>query len=148
MSISNGLSGLNSKIGLNEVERAKVQEHLKDSDPIKGLDFKKILEGQVLEKDSFDDSVVTKKPLPTTLKFSNHAVDRMSQRGISFTADEMTRIEQAARKAAERGSKETLVFAGDAALIVSLKSNTIVTVMDKDNLKENVFTNIDSTVMI
>jgi len=148
MSISNGLSGLNSKIGLDDLERAKFQDRLKDSDPSKGLDFKRILEGQVLEKDGFDDSTITKKPLPATLKFSNHAVDRMSQRGITFTADEMTKIEQAARKASEKGSKETLVIAGDAALIVSLKSNTIVTVMDKDNLKENVFTNIDSTVMI
>ncbi|MEN0057740.1 MAG: hypothetical protein AAGB31_02805 [Bdellovibrio sp.] len=29
-----------------------------------------------------------------------------------------------------------------------MKNNTVVTVMDKNALKENVFTNIDSTVVI
>ncbi|MEK6554305.1 MAG: TIGR02530 family flagellar biosynthesis protein, partial [Bdellovibrionota bacterium] len=85
---------------------------------------------------------------PMTLKFSNHAVERMSQRGITFSPEQFTKIENAARKASEKGSKETLIFADDSALIVSLKTNTIVTVMDKSALKENVFTNIDSTVMV
>ena len=91
---------------------------------------------------------VVGKALPSVLKFSNHAVERMSQRGIHFTPDQMTRIEGAARMAAEKGAKETLIFTDDSALIVSVKNNTVVTVMDKNALKENVFTNIDSTVMV
>lgn len=89
-----------------------------------------------------------KVAMPATLKFSNHAVDRMTQRGISFTPDQMTKIENAARKATEKGAKETLIFSDDSALIVSLKNNTVVTVMDKASMKENVFTNIDSTVIL
>jgi flagellar operon protein len=115
------------------------------ADQLKGPSFKDTLESQVNSMDSVKE---TKAPLPKTLEFSNHAVDRMSKRGISFTADQMTKIEGAVRKAAEKGAKEALVFADDAALIVSLKDNKVVTVMDKESLKDNVFTKIDSTIVV
>ena len=86
--------------------------------------------------------------MPKTLKFSNHAVERMSQRGITFTPEQMNKIEEAAEKAAAKGAKETLIFADDHALIVSTKNKTIVTVMDKASMKENVFTKIDATVVV
>lgn len=82
------------------------------------------------------------------LKFSNHAVDRMQARGIRFSPEDMAKIGSAVQKAQAKGAKQCLLLADQAALIVSLKDNTVVTVMDKANLKENVFTNIDSTVMI
>jgi len=85
---------------------------------------------------------------PTTLKFSNHAVDRMQARGIRFSPEQMTKLEGAIGKAEAKGAKNTLLLTDEAALIVSVKDKTVVTVMDKANLKENVFTNIDSTVMI
>ena len=82
------------------------------------------------------------------LKFSNHAIERMRSRGITFGPEELKNIEGAVSKAAAKGSKDTLVLSGDNALIVSVKNNTIVTVMDKQAMKDNVFTNIDSTVVI
>lgn len=83
-----------------------------------------------------------------SLKFSAHAVDRMKSRGISFAPEVMKGIESAVSRAASKGSKDTLVLAGDNALIVSVKNNTVVTVMDKNAMRENVFTNIDSTVVV
>jgi flagellar operon protein len=85
---------------------------------------------------------------PPELKFSNHAIDRMQARGIAFSPNQMARIQNAVDKAASKGAKNTLLLADDSALIVSVKDKTVVTVMDKTALKENVFTNIDSTVMI
>ena len=82
------------------------------------------------------------------LRFSNHAIDRMQARGIRFSPDEMSRIENAVSRAQAKGAKETLLLTDSSALIVSVKDNTVVTVMDKAALKDNVFTNIDSTVMI
>ena len=82
------------------------------------------------------------------LKFSQHAIDRMKSRGITFAPEKMQEIAAAVSKAAEKGSKDTLVLSGDNALIVSVKNNTVVTVMDKNMMKENVFTNIDSTVVV
>ncbi|MDZ4084313.1 MAG: TIGR02530 family flagellar biosynthesis protein [Bdellovibrionales bacterium] len=82
------------------------------------------------------------------LRFSAHAVDRMKSRGISFAPDMMKNIESAVARAASKGSRDTLVLAGDNALIVSVKNNTVVTVMDRAAMRENVFTNIDSTVVV
>jgi flagellar operon protein len=83
-----------------------------------------------------------------TVKFSNHAVERMQTRGISFDKADMERLNEAVSRAAAKGSKDTLVLMNDSALIVSVKNKTVVTVMDKAALKENVFTNIDSTIVM
>ncbi|MFP5520358.1 MAG: TIGR02530 family flagellar biosynthesis protein [Bdellovibrionia bacterium] len=82
------------------------------------------------------------------VKFSNHAVERMKTRGINYSPDDLERLNQAVSKAAAKGSRDSLVLMNDSALIVSVKNNTVVTVMDKAALKENVFTNIDSTVVL
>lgn len=82
------------------------------------------------------------------IKFSNHAIERMRTRGISFTPEDLSRLSDAVGKAAAKGSKDSLILMNDSALIVSVKNNTVVTVMDKNALKENVFTNIDSTIVM
>ncbi|MNJ93207.1 hypothetical protein D3C87_108860 [compost metagenome] len=82
------------------------------------------------------------------VKFSNHAIDRMRTRGISYSPEDVGRISEAVGRAAAKGSKDSLILMNDSALIVSVKNNTVVTVMDKNALKENVFTNIDSTVVL
>jgi flagellar operon protein len=82
------------------------------------------------------------------IKFSNHAVERMQTRGISFNKTDLERLNEAVSKAANKGSKDTLVLMNDSALIVSVKNKTVVTVMDQAALKENVFTNIDSTIVM
>jgi flagellar operon protein len=84
----------------------------------------------------------------TKLKFSNHAIERMQSRGITYSPDDLNRLGEAVKKAAAKGSKDTLVLMDSSALIVSVKNNTVVTVMDKNALKENVFTNIDSTIVM
>jgi flagellar operon protein len=82
------------------------------------------------------------------LKFSNHAVDRMRSRGISLEPEELIKLEQAVDKAQKKGSKETLILSGDSAFIVNVKNKTVVTAMDRQLMKENVFTNIDSTIVL
>ncbi|MBX3039504.1 MAG: hypothetical protein KF789_02200 [Bdellovibrionaceae bacterium] len=82
------------------------------------------------------------------VKFSNHAIERMRTRGISFNPEDLKRLEGAIEKAAAKGSKDSLILMNESALIVSVKNNTVVTVMDKNALKENVFTNIDSTIVM
>jgi flagellar operon protein len=126
----------------------------------------KVIPNAVENKDAFKESFkevltqtlespatasVTGSPLekPTNgIKFSNHAIERMQTRGISYTPERLQKLDEDVKKAAAKGSKDTLVLMDDSALIVSVKNNTVVTVMDKNNMKENVFTNIDSTVMI
>lgn len=85
---------------------------------------------------------------PSVVKFSSHAIDRMLARGIQMDRVDLQRLSDAVEKARGKGSKDSLVLMDDKALIVSVKNNTVVTVMDKEALKENVFTNIDSTIVI
>lgn len=80
------------------------------------------------------------------LKFSKHAVDRMNSRGIAFSPGQLQRLEQAVAQVSAKGGKESLVMLDDTALVVSAKNDTVVTVVDKQNLKQNVFTNIDSAI--
>jgi flagellar operon protein len=82
------------------------------------------------------------------VKFSNHAIERMMSRGIQFNKEDMNRLNEAVQRAASKGAKDSLILMNDSALIVSVKNKTVVTVMDKNALKENVFTNIDSTIVM
>jgi len=90
------------------------------------------------------------KPLSKTegLRFSQHALERMANRGITFKPEDIARLNDAVDKAAKKGSRESLVLMGENAFIVSVKSKTVVTAMDREAMKENVFTNIDSTVIL
>ena len=104
-------------------------------------------------KDTLDSLGINKshgisKPGLEGIKFSNHAIERMRTRGVSYSPEEITKISDAVSRAAAKGSKDSLILMNDSALIVSVKNNTVVTVMDKNALKENVFTNIDSTVVL
>lgn len=82
------------------------------------------------------------------LRFSNHAIERMRSRGIQMNPEDLMRLEQAVSKADKKGSKDSLVLMGDSAFVVSVKNKTVVTVMDRTMMKDNVFTNIDSTIVM
>ena len=81
------------------------------------------------------------------LKFSAHAQTRLQSRHISLEGGRMERLESAVKQAAGKGSKDALVLMDDLAMVVSVKNRTVVTVVDRDTLKQNVFTNIDSAVI-
>jgi len=86
--------------------------------------------------------------LNNTLKFSSHARERMKSRNIELSDDDMDKLVEAVGKAREKGSRDSLILMKDVALLVSVKNNTVITAVDGQNLKENVFTNIDSAVVI
>lgn len=82
------------------------------------------------------------------LKFSAHAQQRMRSRSISFTPAELDRINGAVSKAAAKGARESLLLINNKALVVSVPNRTVITAVDEGSLKENVFTNIDSAVIL
>lgn len=81
------------------------------------------------------------------VRFSKHATQRMQSRGIQMSANELGRLNHAVKMADEKGSRDSLVLLDSAALVVSIKDNTVVTVADKEQLRGNVFTNIDSAII-
>jgi flagellar operon protein len=86
---------------------------------------------------------------PTTagVDFSKHALQRLEQRGIKLDDQLLGRLSGGIDRAAAKGSRTTLVLVDQTAFVVGVPNRTVVTVADQDNLKERVFTNIDSMVI-
>jgi flagellar operon protein len=82
------------------------------------------------------------------LKFSAHALQRLQSRNITLTPDDMQRMNAMADKAAAKGAQQSLFMMRDVAMIVSIKNRTVITAVDSDSMRENVFTNIDSAAVI
>jgi flagellar operon protein len=99
------------------------------------------------------DNVAAQQQAPAAtssepLKFSAHAMQRLQSRNISLTSDDVTKMNAMADKAAAKGAKNSLFIVRDTAMIVSIKNRTVITAVDSDSMKDNVFTNIDSAAII
>lgn len=97
---------------------------------------------------SFEEVLLTtqSKGETTELKFSKHANERLSSRNIDLTEAQYKRLESGARKASEKGIKESLVMVDNLAFIVNINNNTVVTAVSGDD--DKVFTNIDGAVIM
>jgi flagellar operon protein len=96
---------------------------------------------------AFEDVLKAQLGRSPTVRFSAHAQRRLEARDISFGGDETVRLERAVEKAASKGARASLILMDDLALVVSVKNRVVITAVDADNRKENVFTNIDSVVL-
>ena len=81
------------------------------------------------------------------LKFSKHAVNRLAERNLSLSEQQLARLKEGTDKASGKGIKEPLVLIDDMAFIVSTGSRTVITAMGSGNTDENIFTNIDGAVI-
>jgi len=72
----------------------------------------------------------------------------LSLRNINLSADDLNRMNQAVSKAASKGAKQSLLVMDKQAFIVSVPNRTVITALDEGSMKENVFTNIDSAVIV
>lgn len=96
--------------------------------------FEKILQSQFAGTDN--------------IKFSKHAMNRVVERNIDISADNLSRLNEGVKLADEKGLDDTLIIIDSSAFIVSVKNNTVITTVGSDELQNNVFTNIDGTVII
>ncbi|RMF47288.1 MAG: hypothetical protein D6751_03110 [Deltaproteobacteria bacterium] len=93
------------------------------------------------------DQLLRQKLDTGQLKFSRHASERMQQRGLRLDPGQTTRLEQAMTRLEDKGGKDSLVLLDNLALVVSVDNSTVVTIADRQQMKENIFTNIDSAVI-
>ena len=83
------------------------------------------------------------------VEFSKHAIQRLEERSIDLSeGDTLERLNKGVEIAADKGSSETLVLVDRTAFVVSVKNNRVITTMSNEDLTGNIFTNIDSTVII
>ncbi|NMB30366.1 MAG: hypothetical protein GX988_02845 [Clostridiales bacterium] len=83
------------------------------------------------------------------VEFSKHAIARLDQREIDLSeGHKLERLNKGVELAQQKGSEETLVLVDSTAFVVSVKNNRVITMLSNEDLEGNVFTNIDSTVII
>ncbi|WP_186671238.1 TIGR02530 family flagellar biosynthesis protein [Sporosarcina sp. BP05] len=85
---------------------------------------------------------------PTELKISKHASERLLERNIHISDAEWVHVNEKVHEAKIKGIKESLVLMDQAALIVSAKNSTVITAMDRIEAKDQLFTNIDGTIVL
>jgi flagellar operon protein len=96
----------------------------------------------------FDAVLQTTVERGLALKFSAHAKERLALRNIRLSEEDMARITDAVNKAAAKGARQSLLVMDQLAFIVSVTNRTVITALDGGSMKENVFTNIDSAVIV
>ena len=68
--------------------------------------------------------------------------------GGAMSTEDLLRLKQGVAQAAAKGSKESLLMKDGVAFVVSIKNQTVITAVDAASMKGNVFTNIDSAVIV
>ena len=118
--------------------------------PIQPIDHgksRKTVVPNTADKDLFNQ--VLQKEISSTgeLKFSRHAQERIDSRQIKLDQSHILRLKEAVEKAQTKGARESLVLLDDLAFVVSIKNKTVITAVDGDSRRGNVFTNIDSAII-
>jgi flagellar operon protein len=84
----------------------------------------------------------------TGLRFSRHAAERLERREIPLEKGDLRRVERAVAAAERKGTVQSLVLVGDAALIVNLPTRNVISAFHRAKLKDGIFTRIDSAVVV
>ena len=101
-----------------------------------GLTFREVLQQSSAQKAETGE-----------LKFSKHALSRLSDRNITLDTEQLERLQAGAEKAGEKGIRDSLVMVDRLAFIVNIPNRTVVTAMDSTATEENICTNINGAVI-
>ena len=124
-------------LSMNELQDQYLKKTSKQSSPVnsEGLSFEEIWKQKTAETGK-------------ELRFSKHAVNRLADRSITLSDNQLNRLTEGAKKAGEKGIRESLVMVDQLAFIVNVPNNTVITAMDQNQASENIFTNIDGAVIV
>jgi flagellar operon protein len=81
------------------------------------------------------------------VQFSKHAVQRLERRNLAVDPTSMQRLQDGVDRAAGKGARDAVVLVDDTAFVVSVRNRTVITAVGTDQMKDHVFTNIDSAVI-
>lgn len=85
---------------------------------------------------------------PQQVNFSKHALERAEERGIELTPVLMDKLADSVEKAQEKGATNILAFDDSRAFIINIPYGRVITTMSQEEMKENIFTNIDGAVLL
>ena len=84
----------------------------------------------------------------SNLTLTKHAEERMVERNIIMNESKWQSIATQVEKAKAKGITDSLVLTDEAALVVSAKNQTVITMMNRQEATEKIFTNINGTIII
>lgn len=113
------------------------------TDNYNGISF-----SDVLNQKRSIEQVIGETKVATPIKFSKHAGERLEERDIQLTDEQLSRLEEGTAKASSKGIASSLVLLDDMAFIVNTRNKTVITAMDQNMNEDNIFTNIDGAVII
>lgn len=80
--------------------------------------------------------------------FSKHAMARAEERGIEVTPTLLDRLTDSVERAQAKGATNILALDRSLAFIINVPNGRVITTMSQDEMKENIFTNIDGAVIL
>ena len=98
---------------------------------------------------NFSDILDKKISEDNSVRFSSHASKRLIERNMQVGEDQLLqRLENGMSRVKEKGAKSSLFLMDEMAFVVSVKNQTVVTALDREAARSNVFTNIDSVAIV
>lgn len=85
---------------------------------------------------------------PRNVEFSKHAMTRAEERGIDITPDLIDQLRGSMIRAEAKGATNILAMDSEKAFIINVPNAKVITAITQNELKENVFTNIDGAVFL
>lgn len=110
------------------------------------LDVNSIKNHNSSTNESFS-KILKDKCQENSILFSKHATERIEQRNIDIDENISAKLTEAVEQAKTKGLKNILVMIDSAAFIVNTPNKKVITAVNNDELKENIFTNIDGAVI-
>lgn len=92
--------------------------------------------------------VLQDKLQPAAVKLSAHASARLQQSRRQLSPQQLSRIAAAVDQVKAKGGRESLFLLDNIALVVSVPNRTVITAVTGERMRDNVFTNIDSAVIL
>ena len=80
--------------------------------------------------------------------FSKHAISRAQERGIEVTPDLMDQLAGSVIRAQAKGATNILAMDGSRAFIINVPNAKVITAITQEEMRENIFTNIDGAVFL
>jgi flagellar operon protein len=80
--------------------------------------------------------------------FSKHAQARVAERGIEITPDLMDQLRGGLVRAQAKGATNILAMDAEKAFIINVPNARVITALTQEEMKENIFTNIDGAVFL
>ncbi len=94
---------------------------------------------------SFEEMLSVQRSKLGELRFSKHAGERLADREIDISNEQMARLKNGVKEAGSKGINESLIMVDNLAFIVNVKNNMVVTAVKGD--ESRVFSNIDGAVI-